>query len=394
MYEKGQNSRVWWYKGQRENHSFVRGPFTWEEILHRLENGVVSDSTMVKKSVDVYWRELSEYLKPEKRSSGPMIAGMLCLAVALLFLFYFFANKKPDWSAIGRYDTKNVADSRKLPRESNGQDIPAYDSSSRQQTLSRSDAKQFNPQEPLTKDAIIKLGNDTRASHGFVPFVESQLLNRIAEERLRDMFQKQYIGHVSPTGEQASDCAQRVGYHYKMLAENIASGIFLNNQKIIDGWMQSPGHRQNILSPDTKEIGVAIDRGQYQGTNTWIAVQIFGLQSPPVSPRKHCTPPPQDLYAEIESKKAEMIGLDNRLARFKQELDLEINAIEADRGYVGNNGQAAYNLNIRISSYNEKSAWYNNSLADLMARRAILKAMAEDYNRRVQVYHDCENSNN
>jgi hypothetical protein len=205
------------------------------------------------------------------------------------------------------------------------------------------------------------------------------------------MFQKQYIGHVSPTGEQASDHAQRLGYHYKIIAENIASGNFLNNQKVIDGWMQSPGHRQNVLSPDIKEIGVAIDRGQFQGANSWIAVQIFGLQSLPVSTKKRCIPPPQDLYAELESRNMEVSNLEGRLSRFRQELDEEISSIEADRKYLGNNGQGVNGLNVRINSYNEKSAWYNSSLADLVAQRAILKSMADDYNKRVQAYRDCEN---
>jgi len=394
MPERVQNSRIWWYKGQNENRSFVRGPFTWEEILRRLENGVISESTMVKKSADVYWKELSGYLHTKKRLSGSRVAGIFCLIAAFLFLLYFVTDKKSDWPATGRSAAKSVTDSARTPWGRNIQGVNEPDPSSQQKPVSRGNTQEFIPQEPLTKDAIIKLSNDTRSAHGYSPFAENQLLNKIAEERLHDMFQKQYIGHVSPTGEQASDCAQRVGYHYKRLGENIASGLFLNNQKVIDGWMQSPGHRENILSPDTKEIGVAIDRGQYQGANTWIAVQIFGLQSPPVSSTKVCTPPPQDLYDEIESTKAEIINLDNRLARFKQELDQEVSTIEADRRYVGNSGQAVNNLNIRINGYNEKSAWYNNSLADTMARRAILKTMAEDYNRRVQIYHDCENSGN
>jgi hypothetical protein len=88
------------------------------------------------------------------------------------------------------------------------------------------------------------------------------------------------------------------------------------------------------------------------------------------------------------------MNLDSRLTRFKQDLDQEISAIEADRRYVANSGQGAYNLKVRVDSYNQKVAWYNDSLADLMAKRAILKSMAEDYNRRVQAYHDCENSGN
>jgi uncharacterized protein YkwD len=389
-----ETGRIWWYKGTKENHSFVRGPFTWEEIIQRLEKEVISESTMVKRSADVYWQELSGCLHDKKKPWGLMIAGLVCVGVAILFLVLYAPNKELGWSTFGPSAARDASDSGRSAWGGSGQGVYNQVPASQQQTRSRNNTQQFVPQESLTKDAIIKLGNDTRASHGFTALAESQLLDKIAEERLHDMFQKQYIGHVSPTGEQASDHAQRVGYHYKIIAENIASGNFLNNQKVIDGWMQSPGHRQNILSPDTKEIGVAIERGQYQGANLWIAVQIFGLQSPPLSTKKRCTPPSQDLYTELESGKTEMTNLDNRLARFKQDLDQEISAIEADRRYVGNNGQGAYNLNVRVNSYNEKVTWYNDSLADLMAKRAILKSMAEDYNRRVQAYHDCENSGN
>jgi hypothetical protein len=156
--------------------------------------------------------------------------------------------------------------------------------------------------------------------------------------------------------------------------------------------MQSPGHRQNILSPEIKEIGVAVDKGQFQGGTAWIAVQIFGTPSPSVS-GKLCTSPPQEIYAEIEAKKSEIENLDTRLARFKQELDEEISSIESDRKNIINK-QAADNLNVRVKSYNEKSKWYNDSLADLMAKKSILKAIVEDYNRRVQVYKDCRTSGN
>jgi uncharacterized protein YkwD len=392
MSEKNENSRIWWYKGQKENHSFVRGPFTWEEVLQRLESGVISESTMVKRSSDVYWQELSRWLYGKKRSSGPMIAVTVCLVAASLLLFFYFGSKRPDRSAAGPAAPKNVTDSEMPFWGTTAQSVQSNSPASQQQSGSRNNTRQSLPQEPLTKDAIIKVGNDVRASHGLAPLAEHHLLNKVAEERLHDMFQKQYIGHVSPSGEQASDHAQRLGYHYKIIAENIASGYFLNNQKVIDGWMQSPGHRQNMLSPDIREIGAAIDKGQYQGANTWIAVQIFGLQSLPVSMKKRCIPPPQDLYAELESRNTEVSNLEGRLSRFKQELDQEISSIEADRRYVGNYSQAVNNLNIRISSYNEKSAWYNNSLADLMAQRAILKSMAEDYNKRVQAYRDCENA--
>jgi hypothetical protein len=217
------------------------------------------------------------------------------------------------------------------------------------------------------------------------------LLNTIAEERVRDMFEKQYTGHISPIGEGASDVAQKVGYRYKIIAENIAGGMFLNNRKIIDGWLQSPGHRKNMLSQETKEIGVAILKGTMNGQDTWLAVQIFGLQSPPVS-SKTCVLPPQELYNRIEIKKAEIEKFSNMLDNLRQELDAEKTAIEDDRRMAGSNRQAAQNLSIKIMTYNEKSNWYNNSLADARVKSTILKNMVNEYNRMLQDYNECQRS--
>ena len=136
-------------------------------------------------------------------------------------------------------------------------------------------------QEQLSKGAIIGLTNNVRTLQGLERLKENPLLDAVAEARAEDMLEKQYFGHVSPAGEQASDIAQRVGYKYEIIAENIASGLFFTNQKIIDGWMQSPGHRTNILSPEVKEMGASVIKGKMKGADTWVSVQIFGLQSPP-----------------------------------------------------------------------------------------------------------------
>ena len=245
------------------------------------------------------------------------------------------------------------------------------------------------PQEALNRDAIIALTNDARATNGLPSLSENPLLNDIAETRARDMFAKQYFAHVSPTGEQASDIAQRIGYQYKVIAENIASGIFLTNQKVIDGWMQSPGHRQNILSQEVKELGAAIIKGTMSGQETWISVQIFGLQSPPVS-QVTCIAPSQRLLNEIELKKAEMSDLDDRLARFKQELDKEYESIEAGRRSSSGHPQGENDLNVRINAYNEKSNRYNERVADIKAKTVVLQSMINEYNNMVQTYNNCQ----
>jgi uncharacterized protein YkwD len=137
----------------------------------------------------------------------------------------------------------------------------------------------FSPplQWGLTKSGVIAQTNKARQENGALPSLsENILLNAIAEERLKDMFKNQYFSHYPPSGENFSELAGRFGYKYNRLAENIASGVYRNDEKVVDGWMQSPGHRANILSSDVSEIGVAVGKGYLKGNETWIGVQIFG----------------------------------------------------------------------------------------------------------------------
>jgi uncharacterized protein YkwD len=201
--------------------------------------------------------------------------------------------------------------------------------------------------ERLNTESIIYLTNKARNENGLPPLMEHQLLNTIAESRARDMLEKQYFDHVSPTGQQASDLAEDIGYHYKIIAENISSGDFITNQKIVDGWMQSPGHRENILSTDVQEIGAAVLKGKMKGLGTYVAVQIFGLQSHPV---KHnvCAAPSDNLLHDIEVKKAEIQSLQDQLSRLKNELDAQQESIETDKKYTYDDAQKIHNLNSTI----------------------------------------------
>lgn len=163
------------------------------------------------------------------------------------------------------------------------------------------------------------------------------------------------------------------------------------NKKIVDGWMQSPGHRKNILSPAINEIGVSVMKGKMGGKETWVAVQIFGLQSPAVS-TKLCTPPSQRLMNEIEVKKAEMRGLNERLDSLRKELDSEKTIIELDRMLDKKDAKKNHDLSVKIKTYNEKSRWHNESLSEIKAKEAVLNSMIEEYNRTLQSYKDCQTS--
>ena len=247
------------------------------------------------------------------------------------------------------------------------------------------------PQEVLNKDVVISLTNDARSLNRLSPLKENELLDTVAESRAKDMFEKQYLAHVSPTGQGASDIAQKVGYRYKIIAENIGSGMFLTNQKVVDNWMQSPGHRNNILSSDVEDIGVAVVKGKMDGRETCIAVQIFGLSSPPVSERP-CIAPSQDILAQIDLKKAEIAGLNDQIGRMRRELEAEKDSIEAEKNAT--RGDAQRNgLILRINTYNEKSEWHNKVLAELKVKSSTVQSMVDDYNKAVADYKRCSTSN-
>ena len=89
------------------------------------------------------------------------------------------------------------------------------------------------------------------------------------------MFEKEYFEHKSPSGIGASDIAHDVGYEFILVGENIALGNFDGDEALVQAWMDSPGHRANILNKRYTEIGIAAEKGLYQGKMMWLAVQIF-----------------------------------------------------------------------------------------------------------------------
>ena len=367
------NDRQWYYKKQSGRQEFMRGPFTRQEILKKHEDGVIDRDTFIRYG-NGYWYPLSHYLSDVPIYKKPFVKFIVLFLIAasiLLLVSRLYRARAP----------------YKTPVTASG--LPSV------QGKGPLTEPKHPLQEALTKEDIIRLTNSTRVQNGLQQLAENQLLNDIAEERVRDMFEKQYFGHVSTTGEGVSDVAQRAGYRYKVIAENIASGRFLNNQKIIDGWLQSPGHRKNMLSRDIQEIGVAVAEGTMQGQNTFIAVQVFGLQSPPVTTQlqpRVCNPPSKELRNEIEVKKAEISNLNSVLADMKQQLDIEKESIEADKRTASNDKQAMQDRRIKIAVYNEKANVHNNLLAEVKAKRMVLEDMIKKYNEMVQNYHECQSS--
>ncbi|MBW6431990.1 hypothetical protein K0A96_02290 [Patescibacteria group bacterium] len=122
---------------------------------------------------------------------------------------------------------------------------------------------------------IITLANSERQIRNTGSLLESQLLNKAAQEKLNDMFAKNYWDHNGPGGETAWDFISASGYRYEVAGENLARG-FSEPDEVMIAWMKSPTHRENILNYKFQEIGIAVGTGKIKGATTTVIVQLFG----------------------------------------------------------------------------------------------------------------------
>lgn len=96
-------------------------------------------------------------------------------------------------------------------------------------------------------------GNEPFAATG--PLVMEARLRCAARVHSLDMVTRGFFDHVNPDGEDPFVRMEHAGYSFQAAGENIAAGQ-TTPQEVVDGWLQSPGHCSNIMSPDFTEIGV------------------------------------------------------------------------------------------------------------------------------------------
>lgn len=119
---------------------------------------------------------------------------------------------------------------------------------------------------------VLDLVNKERAKVGASPLKLNAELSKVATEKSQDMINKNYFDHISPIYGSPFDMMKRFGISYKSAAENIAMGQ-KNPSEVMNSWMNSNGHRKNILSSSYTEIGVGIAKasnGQLYWTQMFI----------------------------------------------------------------------------------------------------------------------------
>jgi uncharacterized protein YkwD len=128
-----------------------------------------------------------------------------------------------------------------------------------------------NPQD-IFDQQILGLVNQERAKVDADPLKINEQLDLAADQHTLDQASMNKMSHTGSNGSNMGDRIKNAGYVFSSAAENVAYG-FGDAAAVMSGWMNSAGHRQNILNPNYKEIGIGYAQGA-DGRPYW--TQDFG----------------------------------------------------------------------------------------------------------------------
>ncbi len=127
----------------------------------------------------------------------------------------------------------------------------------------------------ITVENIISLTNQSRQDYKLSTLTENSVLNTAAQSKADDMLKNGYFSHNAPDGKTPWDFITKAGYSYLSAGENLAVN-FTEAENVETAWMNSPGHKANIVNKNFEEIGIGIAQGEYQGHTAIFVVQMFG----------------------------------------------------------------------------------------------------------------------
>ena len=204
----------------------------------------------------------------------------------------------------------------------------------------------------LTTTGIISATNVQRATDSLPPLTPNSKLAAAAAAKAADILAKQYFEHVAPSGVTPAQLIASFGYEYVRTGENLAMGDFASDQAVVMAWMDSPGHRANIMSKAYRDLGVGVAKGTYQGKTVWVAVQEFG------TPLSVCPTPNPTLSTTLDQEKA-------RAEELKQQLEVHPTQTPEE-----------------VEAYNRLVDEYNETVRQV-------KALVEHINKLVKAYNAC-----
>jgi hypothetical protein len=127
----------------------------------------------------------------------------------------------------------------------------------------------------ITPSGLLAATNQARAGQNEKPLVMNAELNKAAELKVKNMFDKQYWAHTAPDGTTPWHWFGVVGYSYDSAGENLAKD-FSTDSSTVAAWMASPSHRANILNASYQDVGFAVMDSTLDGHPTTLIVALYG----------------------------------------------------------------------------------------------------------------------
>lgn len=160
----------------------------------------------------------------------------------------------------------------------------------------------------ISVQKLLDLTNQERIKQGLGTLSINENLSHAAVSKADDMYKKNYWAHFGPDGSSPWDFIIKSGYQYEYAGENLAKN-FLFSQGVVDAWMNSPTHKDNLLKKEYNEVGFAIVNGMLNGEETTLVVQMFGTpittspltKTQPVEPIKQEVPQDAPLAIKLDS---------------------------------------------------------------------------------------------
>lgn len=126
----------------------------------------------------------------------------------------------------------------------------------------------------ISISGLLSNTNAERSAAGVAPLAINSQLNAAAAAKAAHMIEHDYWAHVAPDGTQPWSFVTAEGYGYLSAGENLAYN-FQTSTAVIEGWMNSQGHRENMLSAGFTEVGFGAKNGIFQGKETTVVVAFY-----------------------------------------------------------------------------------------------------------------------
>jgi uncharacterized protein YkwD len=212
----------------------------------------------------------------------------------------------------------------------------------------------------ITTSNIVQFTNEQRELYGLPTLKNNSKLASAALAKANNMFSVGYWNHFGPNGETPWQFIKASGYSYVYAGENLAKG-FKSAEGVVEAWMASPTHRENILSGNYTEIGIAVVSGQLLSENVILVVQMFG------NPTSATVPSPTNVKTPTQTEKGDTSSIritspkDNSVINDANvDIKGEVNKVQgtytvevSDKGF----NLGGFETNGQTWSWDKKSDW-------------------------------------